>query len=71
MSVLRRVVDERFLEYRRRSTSVAGMISAALALVLFEYRYFVNHRLNWDLLVVGVTFVGVKLAMMAWKYLTH
>jgi hypothetical protein len=30
----------------------------------------VDHILNWDLLAVGLTFVVVKLAMMAWYYLT-
>jgi membrane protein YdbS with pleckstrin-like domain len=63
-------IDERFLTHRRRSTSIAGMVCAVAAILLFEYRYFVNHRSNWDLLAVGVTFVAVKLALMVWYYLT-
>jgi hypothetical protein len=61
-----RLVDERFLAHRRRSTSLAGMIAAALALVLFLYRYLVDHVLSWDLFAVGATFVAIKLAVLAW-----
>jgi hypothetical protein len=68
MSLLSRLVDERFLEYRRRSSSTAGIIGGVLAILLFEYRYFVDHRWNWDLFAVGVTFVAVKVALMAWYY---
>jgi hypothetical protein len=70
MSILARLVDERFLEYRRRSSSTAGIATGVLALVLFEYRYFVNHRWSWDLLAVGVTFVAIKLVLMAWYYVS-
>ena len=66
MSVLSRIFDERFLAHRQRSTSVAGMICAATALVLFEYRYYVTRTPNWDLFAVGLVFVGVKLSLMAW-----
>ena len=70
MSLRSRLLDERFFEHRRRSTSVAGMLAAALALVLFEWRYFVQHRLDWDLFAVGVVFVGVKLSLLTYYYLT-
>jgi hypothetical protein len=65
MSFLKRIFDERFLEHRKRSTSTAGIVCAVL-----EFRYFVDHRWNWDLFAVGVAFVGVKLALMTWYYLT-
>jgi hypothetical protein len=71
MRILGRVVDERFFEFRRRSTSVAGIVAAVLALCLFEYRLLVNHRWELDLLAVGVAFVAVKLGLMAWYYLTQ
>ena len=70
MSLLSRIVDERFLEHRRRSTSLAGIVGGMLAICLFYYRHIVNHVWSWDLLAVGLTFVGVKLAMMTWYYLT-
>jgi hypothetical protein len=71
MRLITRLVDERFLEYRRRSTSTAGIITAVLALVLFEYRYFVNHQWSWELFAVGLTFVVIKLALMTWYYLNR
>ena len=70
MSLLSRVVDERFLDHRRRSTSLAGVIGGALAICLFAYRYYINHVWSWDLLAVGFTIVAVKLALMTWYYLT-
>ena len=66
MSVLSRFVDERFLEHRRRSTSLAGIISAVTALGLFEYRLIVLHVVDWNLFAVGVTFVAVKVILMVW-----
>ena len=68
--VLGKVIDERFLNHRLRSTSLAGIIGALLAVGLFEYRYLVNHVWSWDLFAVAVTFVLVKLAVMAWFRLT-
>ena len=70
MSILSRLVDERFLSHRRRSTSVAGMLAGALAVVLFAYRYYVDHIWSWDLLAVGVTFVALKVALMLWSLFT-
>lgn len=66
MKILGKTIDERFLDHRRRSTSMAGIIGAILSVVLFEYRYFINHIWRWDLLAVALTFVVVKLAMMIW-----
>lgn len=67
---LRRLLDERFFEFRRRSTSVAGIAAAELALVLFLYRYYADHVLRWDLLAIGATFVVIKLGLMTWYYFT-
>ena len=66
MSLLSRFVDERFLEHRRRSTSLAGIICAVTALGLFEYRLIAGHVIDWNLLAVGLTFVAVKLTLMVW-----
>jgi hypothetical protein len=68
--ILGKLIDERFLNHRLRSTSLAGMLSGALALVLFEYRYYFDHIFSWDLLIVGAAFVAVKLAVLSWYLLT-
>jgi protein-S-isoprenylcysteine O-methyltransferase Ste14 len=65
-----RVVDERFLNHRLRSTSLGGIAGTFVAVGLFEYRYFHDHVWSWDLLSVAVTVVGVKLAVMGWYLLT-
>ena len=65
-----RVVDERFLNHRLRSTSLAGIVGGAFAVCLFAYRYYFNHVLNWDLFAVGVTIVAVKLAVLIWYRLS-
>jgi hypothetical protein len=64
--VLGKYVDERFLDYRRRSTSVAGILATLVAVALFEYRFFHDHYVSRDLLAVALTMVIVKLAMMVW-----
>ena len=66
MSLLERFFDERFLEHRRRSTSLAGVSCAVVAIVLFAYRYYFNHVWSWDLLAVVLANVLVKLALMTW-----
>jgi hypothetical protein len=68
--VVGKFVDERFLTHRLRSTSIAGIVGGVLAILLFAYRFYVNHVWSWDLFAVGVTFVGVKLAAMTWYRLT-
>jgi hypothetical protein len=58
-------VDERFLNHRMRSTSLAGNVGAVLATLLFSYRAWF-HVYRWDLLTVALTIVGVKLGAMVW-----
>lgn len=64
------LVDERFLNHRLRSTSVAGIAGGVAALGLFAYRYYHDHFWSWDLFIVGVTIVLVKLAVLTWYRLT-
>jgi hypothetical protein len=66
VSFLSRFVDERFLRHRLQSTSSAGIVSASLAIVLFEYRYLRQHVWDWALLAIGLTFVVIKLTLMLW-----
>jgi hypothetical protein len=46
------------------------MVGGVVAILLFAYRFYINGIWSWDLLAVGLTFVVVKLAMMAWYFLT-
>jgi hypothetical protein len=62
--------DERFLTHRLKSTSLAGVIGGVTAAGLFAWRYYIDHVWSWDLLVIAVTVVGVKLAAMAWYHFT-
>jgi hypothetical protein len=70
ISVPSTVIDERFLNHRLRSTSLAGIIGGLLAIGLFLYRYCVYGIWNWDLFAVVAAIVTVKLAMMIWYLLT-
>jgi hypothetical protein len=64
-------IDERFLHYRLRSTSLGGIAGTVVAVGLFEYRYFHDHVVSWDLLAVALTVVAVKLAVMGWYFFTN
>ena len=64
--ILGKFVDERFLDHRRRSSSIAGILSAVLAVALFEFRFFVDHVWSWDLFAVALTFVIVKMSLFTW-----
>jgi hypothetical protein len=68
--ILGKFVDERFLEHRRRSTSLAGLACLLATGVLFECRYFADHIWNWDLFALIVIFALVKFSTMAWHRLT-
>ena len=70
MKLVRKVIDERFLSHRRRSTSIAGIAGGYVAVLLFAYRYYVQQVWSWDLFAVGATIVVIKLALMTWYYLT-
>jgi len=63
---LGKFVDERFVEHRRRSTSLAGILGALLAVALFEFRLFHDRIISWDLLAVVLLMVVVKTSMMLW-----
>jgi hypothetical protein len=70
MSFLRRVLDERFFAHRQRSTSIAGAAGGLVAVGLFAWRFYAEHVWSWDLFAVVATLVVVKLAVMAWSYVT-
>lgn len=70
LPILGTTVDERFLNHRLRSTSLAGIVGGVLASLMFAYRAYFSHVWSWDLFIVAVTIVGVKLGAMAWYFLT-
>ena len=65
-----KLVDERFLANRTRSTALGGMAGACVAGGLFLYKYYGDRVFSWDLFAVLVTITAVKLAAMAWFYAT-
>lgn len=68
--ILGKVMDERFLNHRLRSTSLGGIVGGTLALLLFAYHYYVDHYWNWELLAIGLTIVVVKWAVLIWYRIT-
>ena len=66
MRFLPKAIDERFLDHRRRATSLAGVVGAWVAVGLLAWRYFVDHRMEWDLLAVVMAVGAVKLAALIW-----
>jgi len=71
MSFWSRIIDERFLAHRQRSTAVGGIAGAVVALGLFAWHYYVDHVWNWELLAVGIAVVVVKLTVLAWSALRN
>lgn len=70
MSFFIKTIDERFLTHRRRSTSIAGIAGGYVAVLLFAYRFYINHIWSWDLLSVAMTIAVVKVGLMIWYSLT-
>ena len=64
------LLDERFFDRRRRSSSVAGIAGGVFAGVLFLYRHYVDHIWSWDVLAVALVIVTIKMGLMAWYYFT-
>lgn len=61
-----RMIDERFLEHRRRSTSMGAMAGTLVAAGLYFYRYFAQHVVSWDLFAVLAAMAVVKMSFMIW-----
>lgn len=64
--LLRKMVDERFLEHRRRSSSTAGFATLIVACALFDYRLIAGHVISWDLVIVMGTFGVIKTSLCFW-----
>ncbi len=70
LPIFGRLVDERFLMHRLRSTSTAGIAGGVVAIGLWTWRYYFDHVWSWDLFAVAMTVVGLKLALMTWYFLS-
>lgn len=68
--LLGRAIDERFLQHRLKSSSLGGVVGGMFAILLWAYRFYVNHVWSWDLFAVVLVIVGVKWAVMGWYLLT-
>jgi hypothetical protein len=64
--VLGKFVDERFLEHRRRSSSLAAIAGVCVAGGIFEYRLIAQHVIDWNLFAVVVIMAVVKMGMFTW-----
>ena len=64
------VLDERFFDRRRRSSSAGGIAGGVLAGLLFLYHLIAQHVIRWELFAVLFTIVAVKMGLMAWYYFT-
>jgi hypothetical protein len=64
--ILGQFVDERFLEHRRRASSIAGFATVFVALGIWEYRLLVENIWDWELLAVIATFGVVKTSLFFW-----
>jgi len=64
------VLDERFFDRRRSSTSIAGSAGGVLACALFVYRHYADRVWNWDVLAVAMAIAAIKIGLMAWYHFT-
>ena len=70
VSFFTKTIDERFLTHRRRSTSIAGIAGGYVAVLLFAYRFYIEHIWSWDFLSVAITIAVVKVSLMILYSLT-
>jgi uncharacterized membrane protein YhhN len=69
--IIGKLVDERFLTYRRRAQRIAGLAGFLLADVLYGYRLLAKHVWSGDLLAVVLTVTGVYLVLITWYLFTE
>jgi hypothetical protein len=61
-----RILDERFLDHRRRSSTFAMMAGALISGGLLEYHLVAQHRIDWELAAVLLGMLIVKFTAFAW-----
>lgn len=65
-----KVIDERYLLHRYKSTSHAGIAAAALMGVWFTYAALRDDVIRWDFVAIMGLMLVVKWGFMIW-YRTH
>ena len=70
IAIMGKVIDERFLQHRLKSTSLAGVVGGILTIFLFAYRFNFDHVWSLDLFAIGMTIVAVKLLAMIYYRVT-
>ena len=61
-----RLIDERFILHRYRSTSHAGVIVAVIMGAWSLYDLMAHDRMRWDFLALIGVMAATKLGFMAW-----
>ncbi len=56
--------DERFIMHRYQSSRVALIVMVVMMAVWFEYEYFVNETMRWDLLIILSASLVAKVGSM-------
>jgi hypothetical protein len=69
--ILGKLVDERFLSYRRRAQRLGGLIGFLVADGLWGYRYLVKHVQSWDLLAVVMSVAVAYIVLIVWYLVTE
>ena len=69
--VLGKLIDERFMNHRRRAQRVAGLTGFVVADLIYGYRFFINHFQSWDLLAVVLSVATVYLVLIIWYLFTE
>jgi hypothetical protein len=69
--ILGKLIDERFLDYRRRAQRIGGLVGFIVADLLWGYRYFLNHVQSWDLLAVVLSVAVVYVVLIVWYLITE
>lgn len=64
-------MDERFVMHRYRSTRLAVLVGVVMMGVWFNYEYWANEILRWDLFVIMMAMAVVKVGAMLYYRRTN
>lgn len=64
-------MDERFIKHRLYSTRFATIVAAIMMGFWFNYEYFANETLRWDLFVILMVTAISKIGAMIYYRITN